>query len=446
MHCRAISRLGWIVVTAAATTFGCAAEGGSGDDEDTGSTGADDDADDDDSVSATTPDDDGPEDTGPEDTGPEDTGPDDTGPDTDTEGNCDVEFPGFDDSTCAPLATDFVPDSADDPYDACVADSGEWTLIADAPGAAARVEAYEGIIELLRGADTPTADDFTDARALYATDNGLESRVLRREDLHYPPVAPADVDPKVEFDQQCTILSNQDAYPDRCVGPNKMQPIIDEAFAAGMSDEGDAAVNAARIDATLQWFLWVSTYKESASCVPLPEDCDAHWAYYGGGTDRDNPLGVGLNIREISENAHNAIYDAMLGVLCWRDLNPGDADPTWEELGQDGQDQFLAVHAQLDDALWHGWARLVRSYLESQDPASCSSEADANWAFLQVAGPVLTPEAEARDAAAAGDLTGIWEADAPPDEAGLQAAVAAIDAIFPCPQCESCTPETEWGY
>ena len=59
---------------------------------------------------------------------------------------------------------------------------------------------------------------------------------------------------------------------------------------------------------------------------------------------------------------------------------------------------------------------------------------------------LITPEVEARDATAAADLTGIWEADAPPDEAGLQAAVAALDAIFPCPQCESCTPETEWGY
>ncbi|HET6583372.1 MAG TPA: hypothetical protein VFG69_07990 [Nannocystaceae bacterium] len=414
----------------------CATEGGSSD-EQGDSTGA---ADDDDTGAD---DDVNPEDTGPDDTG---TDPDDTGNDPDgTGGDCpvDVDFPDVDETPCGPLATGFVPDTEDD-YPACVADSGEWTLIADAPGAAARAEAYEGIEALLRNGAMPDADAFTEARALYATENGLESRVARRDDVHYPPIPEAEQDPKVEFDQQCTILENVANYPDRCVGPAKMQPLIDDAFAAGMTGDGDPAVHAARIDAVLQWFLFVSSYKESASCVPLPQDCDSHWAYYGGATMRAEPIGFGANIKAISEVAHNAIYDGILAVLCWRDLNPGDGDPTWEELDMAGQDMFLAAHEQLDNALWYGWARLVRSYLEQQ-PAVCGSEADANWAFLQIAGPVLEPEAARRDAAAAADLTGVWGGDAlAPEE--LQAAVAAIDAIFPCPQCESCEVLPSWGY
>jgi hypothetical protein len=450
MNCGSITRFALVVLTATATAAGCAVEGGSGDDDDTGESGDDDDDDDD---SMTSPDDDGPEDTGPEDTGPEDTGPDDTGPDDTgpedtgtTGGECDVSLGDVDETPCAPLATDYVPDSADDPYAACVADSGEWTLIGGPPSTAARVEAYEDIVALLRGDTPPDADAFTEARALYATDSGLESRVLRREDVHYPPIPEEDQNPKVAFDQQCTILENAKMYPDRCVGPAKMAPIIDAAFADGMTDTGEPVVNAARIDATLQWFLFVSAYKEAASCVAIPDNCDSSWAYYGGATDRDNPLGLGANVLEISPMAHNMIYDAELAMLCWRDLYPPiDGTPSWEEVDEDGQALFEGGHEQLDNALWYGWARLVRSYLEAQQPGVCSMEADANWAFLQVAGPVLTPEAETRDGTAAMDLA-IWGEDTAPDAAGLEAAVAALDVLFPCPQCETCEVTEGWGY
>lgn len=444
MHCGAITRLAMLVVTATATATGCAVEGGS-DDEETGDTGDDDDDD-----SMTSPDDDGPEDTGPDDTGPDDTGPDDTGPEdsgssTGTD-ECDVSLGDVDETPCGPLDTDFVPDTRDQ-YAACVADSGEWTLIGGPPSTAARVEAYEDIVTLLRGDTAPDADAFTEARALYATDSGLESRVLRREDTHYPPIPEEDQNPKVAFDQQCTILENAETYPDRCVGPAKMAPILDAAFADGMTGTGEPTIHAARIDATLQWFLFVSAYKEAASCVAIPDNCDSSWAYYGGGTDRADPLGLALNVQEISEMAHNMIYDAELAMLCWRDLYPPiDGTPSWEEVEPEGQALFEAGHEQLDNALWYGWARLVRSYLENQPPGVCSTEADANWAFLQVAGPVLAPEADTRDAAAAADLNGIWAGDAAPDAAGLEAAVAALDAIFPCPQCEACEVTEGWGY
>jgi hypothetical protein len=369
----------------------------------------------------------------------------DTDPSADSTGGCEPTMLGVDppnESACGPLATDFVP-GADDDYPACVADNGEWTVVfEDPPGAQARVEAYESMMDLLRGGTTPDAAAFTMARTLYAQDEGLESRLLRREDLHYPPVPAADQDAGVDFDKQCTVADNATTYTDRCVGPAKIAPMINDAFAAGMTGEGDANVHAARIDAGVLWFLWVSTYKEAASCVELPEDCDAHHAYYDGNALRASPLGVGAEINAISPLAHGAIFDGMLAIRCWRDLYPDAL--LWEDFGADGQDTFEAAHEQLDNALWYGWARLVRDRLEKH-PLTCGSEAAASWAFIEVVGPVLDVEAESRDAAAAATLAALWANDAPA-AADLEGAIAAIDAAFPCPQCTDCEVPQGYGY
>ncbi|MBC8069126.1 MAG: hypothetical protein IAG13_12395, partial [Deltaproteobacteria bacterium] len=254
-----------------------------------------------------------------------DTDTDPTDPDSSTTepGGCpqDVDFGEIDTSGCAPLSTDYTP-GADDDYDACVSDGGDWVLVDSPPNSAARTVAYEDIIALLRNGETPSAEDFTMARTIYATKNGIESRVLRREDLHYPPVDEADQDPKVLPDRQCTIGTNADDYPDRCVGPAKIQPIVDAAFAAGETGDGDANVHAARIDAALQWFSFVSVYKESASCGFAPADCDSHWAYYNGAVPNDQSIGIAANFREIDPAIDDAIFNGMLGIRCWRGLYP----------------------------------------------------------------------------------------------------------------------------
>lgn len=261
-----------------------------------------------------------------------------------------------DEAACGPLATDYTP-GADDDYPACVTDNGEWTpVLEDPPGSAARVDAYEMMQSLLLG-HTPTADDFLAARMQYALDEGLESRILRREDLHYPAIDVADQDPGVDFDKQCTVGDNVTKYPDRCAGPSKISPIINEAFAAGMTGEGDANVHAARIDAAVLWFLFISTYKESASCVQLPEDCDAHRGYYDGAHERAMPKGLGEEIRNISPMAHDAVEDGILAIGCWRDLYPDAL--TWADFGADGQQIFASAHEQLDNGLWYAFARLV---------------------------------------------------------------------------------------
>ncbi len=369
----------------------------------------------------------------------------DSDPGTTGPGGCpqNVDFGTPDVSGCAPLPNHYTP-GADDTYAACVADGGEWVLVDGPPGTAARIEAYEDIVELLRGGGTPTADDFTQARMIYATDNGLESRVLRRDDPHYPPIPEADQDPGQGLDRQCSVGDNAINYPDRCVGPAQMQPLLDEAFAAGMSGEGDPNVHAARIDAGLLWFSFVSVYKEAASCVFSPADCDSHWAYYNGAVDREESIGLAADMRAIDLAIDDSIFDGMLAVRCWRDLFQADGDPAFEDLGDDGAALFFQAYEQLDNAAWYGWSRLLRDRI-AQQPAVCDSEADANWAFIQVAGPVLDDEAAARDAAAAGTLAALWANDAPSIE-DLEAGVAALDQAFPCPQCESCGVPMQWVY
>lgn len=369
----------------------------------------------------------------------------DSDPSTTGPGGCpqDIDFGTPDTSGCGPLASDFTPEASPD-YGACVSDGGEWVLVDGPPGSAARVEAYEDIVALIRSGAVPTADDFTTARGIYATKNGLESRVLRREDTHYPPIPAVDQDPGVAFDRQCTVADNATNYPDRCVGPAKIQPLVDEAFAAGMTGDGDPNVHAARIDAAIQWFLWVSIYKESASCILAPGDCDSCWAYYNGGTEQGAGIGIAADYAAIDPAIDEAIFNGMLALRCWRDLFPADGDPAFEDLGPAGEDLFYQAHEQIDNAAWYGWARQVRDHLELQ-PAVCDSEADANWAFIQIAGPVLDPEAESRDGDAAATLAALWTNDAPTVE-DLEAGIAAIDAAFPCPQCETCAVPEEWGY
>lgn len=369
----------------------------------------------------------------------------DTDPSTTGPGGCpqDIDFGAPDTSGCGPLDSDYTVDS-NEAYPACVSDGGEWVLVDAPPGSAARVVAYEDIFNLLRGGSTPDADDFTMARTIYATDNGLESRVLRREDIHYPPIPEEDQDPGQTPDRQCTVGDNADNYPDRCVGPAKIQPIVDEAFAAGMNGEGDANVHAARIDAGLLWFLFVSIYKESASCNFAPGDCDSHWAYYNGALDQGAGIGMAADLAAIDPAIDDAIFQGMLAIRCWRDNYPADGDPSWDDLPPDGQTMFYEAHEQLDNAAWYGWARLVRDHLEQQ-PAVCDSEADANWAFIQIAGPVLDAEAMVRDGTAAGTLAALWANDAPTID-DLEAGIAAIDTAFPCPQCETCDVPAEWGY
>ncbi|HYO52557.1 hypothetical protein [Archangium sp.] len=116
-----------------------------------------------------------------------------------------------------------------------------------------------------------------------ASPRGLDSRVQRREDVHYP--APSS-------GAKCSDAGIPEQYPDRCVGPAKLLPILNEAFQKGTRGESPR-VQATRIEAALLWFLYVSTPSEVTSCASKPQDCDSVWAYYTGGHRARSATGTG---------------------------------------------------------------------------------------------------------------------------------------------------------
>lgn len=351
----------------------------------------------------------------------------------DTESECSVmgtvEFPAANESACATAASDYVPGSNTDPFAACVTDDGNYHLVEGTPSSVARVEAFDEIVTLLRG--TPGLDEFTMARTVYAIDEGLESRVLRREDLHYPAVPAADFDPDFEDDKQCSSPANVSKYPDRCAGPAKIAPLIDAAFVGGMTGEGMPEIHAAQIEAAGLWFLFLSAYKEANTCINKAKDCDSSWAYYTGGFDRLGGIGLSGEVRDLSDLAHNRVFDGIAAVRCWRELYPIEDYPTRDDLDAEGEQLLQDALEQLDTALWYSFARVVRDRIERQD-ASCGIEAEANLAFLAVAGPVLDFEASRRGAPEASTLAALW-ANSAPTPAELEAGVAALDVVFPCP-------------
>lgn len=348
-----------------------------------------------------------------------------------TEGDCvplDAEIPAFDESACMPSATDYTPTvdgSADDVWPACANDDGEYHPF-EQPGAAARTEAFAMIRSIFAAGLTPA--DFTAAREQYALDQGIESRVLRREDVHFPNIPEEDQDEAVSFDQQCTIAENVTRYPDRCAGPAKIAPILNEAFAAGQTERGDPAVHAARIDAAIDWFMYLSVIKEATFSCPRADkgaDCDSGWAYYNGATGRTAPLGYGADVLAASPLANERVFDGLAAMRCFRDTYPADMDADTSD------PLFGHGSAQLGRANDHAAARVLRVRMGGQLPL-CGSEADANWAWVQVFGQGLVKPAQDVDAIQATILEALLANDAPTPEE-IQSGVAALDALFPCP-------------
>ena len=234
-------------------------------------------------------------------------------------------------------------DAADDAYpagwDACVSDDGTWHLAGeDHPSSAARVAAYEAIGELLWNNEcVPSSEDFVTAQGIYGEDGGVGSRVARRYDAHLDK--PADADCKAEDAAQ--------KWPDYCVGPAKIEPMILDAFAKGIAGE-DPGANALKIRSALLWFYFVSTYKEAFTCADKAKDCDSAWAYFTGGKQEDETqLGLAGEVHALDPAVHAAVFDALLAVRCWRDLDSA------EQAEDDALHQRAL--AELDRALNRAW-------------------------------------------------------------------------------------------
>lgn len=240
-------------------------------------------------------------------------------------------------------------------------------------------------------------------------------------------------DPGLDPDKQCSNDELASAYPDRCVGPAKLRPLINEAFIAGMSGEGDPNVHAARIEAGLVWFSYLSVYKESYTCTHTPKDCDSAWAYYAGGAQADGALiGFAELVNRYSPTTHQRIFDGLLAVRCFRDLYSIDDYPTYDDLPADGQALFDAAWEQLDDAIARGFAIALRQHLLAQDDEQCSEATTANWEFVQIIGKALDRELRERDSAVADELLAIYELESPTTD-DLEQAAALIDQAIPCP-------------
>lgn len=319
-------------------------------------------------------------------------------------------------ASCQPLATDYLPrvsNSSTDMWPACISDQGVFAPINANISSIARVTAFEDIATLLwRDGVLPTPQAFLDARAIYAVDQGLDSRVQRREDVHFPAAPSA-----------CSTAGIPERYPERCAGPMKLLPILNDAFAKGARGESPR-VQAARIEASLVWFFYLSALSEVKSCTTKPQDCDSCWAYYGGGGGREAPLGLGKLISSLGPKTHDRAYDALLAVRCWRNLD--------NELGiaTDTARRDLAF-TQLDAALLRGVALLLRQ--RATELACTSGEVrDARLAFINTLGPFFSRAARERSAGAADVLA--REVDrSTAAELQITELTDALDALFPCP-------------
>jgi len=244
-------------------------------------------------------------------------------------------------STCTALPTDYPGGG----WPACISDStlDEYKPINPSISTLARVAAFEQIADLLwRNQRIPSIEDFHSAREIYAQNEGLDSRVQRREDVHF------DVLPD---GKACNQIENPEKYPERCAGPAKILPILNDAFAKGMLGE-TPRIQARRIEAALLWFLYLSSLAEVQSCDTNKNNCDSAWAYYTGGTPRNAPVGLAKYVRELSEETHDRAYDAALAVRCWRDVDAADS-ATRPDL------QNLALK-QYDTALLRGISLTLR--------------------------------------------------------------------------------------
>ena len=322
---------------------------------------------------------------------------------------------GGDPATCMALAGDYTPRvmmSMTDPWPACVSDDGLYHPFDANISSLARVAAFEQITALLAGG-APGGQAFLDARLIYVQDQGLESRVARREDEHYPPAPMA-----------CRDLTpvEQQTWADRCVGPARIQPLVNQAFQDGALGVEPAA-NAARVEAGLLWFLYVSVYKEAATCAAAVADCDSHFAYYTGGEPRAGGQGLARRVRALSVGTHDRAWDGILAVRCWRDLD----NPTGPAMDLAMRGQALA---QLDRALLRAVALVVRD--RALRLRVCGGDSTADWAFVRVLGPVLDREATLRDPAAAAALRAEL-AKLDPAAVDVAALLGALDALFPCP-------------
>jgi hypothetical protein len=324
--------------------------------------------------------------------------------------------------SCTASATDYTPRdaaSAGKRLPACVSDSGKYTPINPDVPSNSRIAAVEAVLRLLKvGADeVPSASAFDDVRVLYTQPEGLDSRVSRREDIHFAEVEIAGIK------RQCRDLTPAELqlYPDRCAGPVKVVPLINDALREGAAGNAPR-VQAARIEAAMVWFMWLSLYKESQGCYADPKQCDSTSSYWGGNQDVNAaPTGYGRYVKTLSEESYKRGWDAVLAIRCAYDYfvssAPEPADfPTVREKARE----------QVDRVNNHALALILRARLGKIqcDPAA--------FAFVRTLAPVLNVVAKAKDPAKASELAAELSKAAATD-VNVGNVDAILSELFGCP-------------
>lgn len=331
--------------------------------------------------------------------------------------------PGYteDVSACTPGANDYRPRlmmTGTNGWPTCISDDNTYHLVgAGMPAASARTAAFEAMApKLWSNPSPPTAAEFLSARDDYSVANGLASRVARRQDLTYPEVPGGD-----KF--ACQSAGVPQMYPDRCAGPGKLKPIIDDAFVKGSAGT-QPRVQAARIEAALLWFLYLSVKSEVWTCsFDNLNDCDSAIGYYTQVSARGDPKGLATYFDALAPETHDRVYDALLAVRCWR-----HADTTLPTTNTTLYDRSLA---QLTRASVRGMALILRSRIGQVGCTTGETQAAA-MEFVKVLGGLLDHEASLVDATNAAKLRA-YTTSPSAEATAVAGAQAAIDAIFACP-------------
>jgi hypothetical protein len=305
------------------------------------------------------------------------------------------------------------PSSAGSRFPRCISDDNAYhPFNIDVP-ANGRISAIAKMGELLGwdGSRVPAPADFEQARIAYTQPEGVDSRVQRREDIHYPAA------PKLCRDMTPAEIAQ---YRDRCAGPGKILPIINDAFEKG-TKAVDPTIQAARIEGALLWMNWVSVFKEAMGCETEVEQCDSTTGWWGGNQDRraaPTKSSFAANVKPLSVVAYERQWDAILAVRCWRDAD----NPTGTATNTALRDR---AKAQLDQSNNHALALVIRHRLQN---LTCVSA----WETVKILGGAIDFVATSADPTKAKILRD-ETAKSDPKNVDPKAAIAALDALFPCP-------------
>lgn len=323
-------------------------------------------------------------------------------------------------SSCKCSNDDYAPrfnGSKNDTWPACVSDGNAYVLLGTStPGASARTLAFVSMgTKLWKNTAIPSAADMTAARDEYAVANGIGSRVARRQDIHYPEVPGSN-----KF--ACNDLTLAAMYPDRCAGPGKLKPIIDDAFTKGIAGT-KPIVQSARIEAALLWFFYLSSLSEIwTSSFDNAPDVDSFWGYLSG-TERSKPIGLAQYFQQLDQETYDRAFDAVLAARCWRDLD--------KDLPSTCSLFYQRAANQADKAFTRGMALILRDRM-TKIPTLTGEAQEAAIVFVNIIGGLLDRAARAVDPAKADQLKSSTQATT---AAGVNVgqSQSIIDSLFGCP-------------